>query len=171
MKTAVLVQAATRGDGVTASHLPQARTIRDIPLRIPYTGRLEVQGECIMRLSALEKYNETAAVPLKNARNGAAGALRNLDPAVTAARRLSAFFYQVGTIDAPPYHDQPGMLDFIRSAGLARQPVFPHRAHGAGGRRLRARNRRRPRIAGFPDRRRGYQDPGQPHPRGAGLYR
>ena len=89
----VLVQAATRGDGVTGEAiLPQARTIRDIPLRIPYTGRLEVQGECIMRLSALEKYNETAAVPLKNARNGAAGALRNLDPAVTAARRLSAFF-------------------------------------------------------------------------------
>ena len=60
----VLVQAATRGDGVTGEAiLPQARTIRDIPLRIPYTGRLEVQGECIMRLSALEKYNETAAVP------------------------------------------------------------------------------------------------------------
>ena len=115
----VLVQAATRGDGVTGEAiLPQARTIRDIPLRIPYTGRLEVQGECIMRLSALEKYNETAAVPLKNARNGAAGALRNLDPAVTAARRLSAFFYQVGTIDAPPYHDQPGMLDFIRAQGF-----------------------------------------------------
>ena len=104
--------------------LPQARTIRDIPLRIPYTGRLEVQGECIMRLSALEKYNETAAVPLKNARNGAAGALRNLDPAVTAARRLSAFFYQVGTIDAPPYHDQPGMLDFIRAQGLPVSPYF-----------------------------------------------
>ena len=121
----VLVQAATRGDGVTGEAiLPQARTIRDIPLRIPYTGRLEVQGECIMRLSALEKYNETAAVPLKNARNGAAGALRNLDPAVTAARRLSAFFYQVGTIDAPPYHDQPGMLDFIRAQGLPVSPYF-----------------------------------------------
>lgn len=121
----VLVQAATRGDGVTGEAiLPQARTIRDIPLRIPYQGRLEVQGECIMRLSALEKYNETAAVPLKNARNGAAGALRNLDPAVTAARRLSTYFYQVGTIDDPPYQDQTGMIDFIRSQGLPVSPYF-----------------------------------------------
>ncbi len=124
-ESGVLVQAATRGDGVTGEAiLPQARTIRDIPLRIPYQGRLEVQGECIMRLSALEKYNETAAIPLKNARNGAAGALRNLDPAVTAARRLSTFFYQVGTIDQPPYHDQPGMLDFIRAQGLPVSPYF-----------------------------------------------
>lgn len=121
----VLVQAATRGDGVKGeSILPQARTIRDIPLTIPYKGRLEVQGECIMRLSALEEYNKTADVPLKNARNGAAGALRNLDPAVTAARKLSAYFYQVGTIDNPPYDEQTGMLDFIRAQGLPVSPYF-----------------------------------------------
>ena len=111
----VLVQAATRGNGVTGEAiLPQARTIRTVPLTIPYKGLLEVQGECIMRLSALEKYNATAAEPLKNARNAAAGAIRNLDPAVTASRKLDAFFYQVGTIDNPPYDDQPGMLEFLR---------------------------------------------------------
>ena len=121
----VLVQAATRGDGqVGEAILPQARTIRDIPLTIPYRGRLEVHGECIMRLSTLEEYNKTAAVPLKNARNGAAGALRNLDPKVTAERRLSAFFYDVGTIDDPPYHDQRGMIDFIRAQGLPVSPYF-----------------------------------------------
>ena len=121
----VLIQAATRGNGVTGEGiLPQARTIRDIPLTIPYKGRLEVQGECIMRLSALEEYNKTADVPLKNARNGAAGALRNLDPAVTAARKLSAYFYQVGTIDNPPYDEQTGMLDFIRAQGLPTSPYF-----------------------------------------------
>ncbi len=115
----VLVQAATRGNGVTGEAiLPQARTIRTVPLTIPYKGLLEVQGECIMRLSALEKYNETAAEPLKNARNAAAGAIRNLDPAVTAARKLDAFFYQVGTIKVPPYQDQPGMLDFLRENGF-----------------------------------------------------
>ena len=85
---------------------------------------LEVQGECIMRLSALEEYNKTADVPLKNARNGAAGALRNLDPAVTAARKLSAYFYQVGTIDTPPYDEQTGMLAFIRAQGLPVSPYF-----------------------------------------------
>ena len=114
-----LVQAATRGNGVTGEAiLPQARTVRSVPLSIPYKGLLEVQGECIMRLSTLEEYNKTAREPLKNARNAAAGALRNLDPAVTASRRLDAFFYQVGTIENPPYSSQPGMLDFLRENGF-----------------------------------------------------
>ncbi|MBQ8556478.1 MAG: NAD-dependent DNA ligase LigA [Clostridia bacterium] len=115
----VLVQAATRGNGVTGEAiLPQARTIRTVPLTIPYKGVLEVQGECIMRLSTLEKYNASAREPLKNARNAAAGAIRNLDPAVTASRQLDAFFYQIGTIEDAPYHSQPGMLDFLRENGF-----------------------------------------------------
>lgn len=119
-----LVQAATRGNGeVGEAILPQAKTVRAVPLTIPYQGLLEVQGECIMRLSVLEQYNKTAKEPLKNARNAAAGALRNLDPAVTAARRLDAFFYQVGTIEHPPYHTQPGMLEFLRKNGF---PVSPY---------------------------------------------
>ncbi|MBE5768102.1 MAG: NAD-dependent DNA ligase LigA [Clostridiales bacterium] len=110
-----LVQAATRGNGVTGEAiLPQAMTVQSVPLTIPYQGVLEAQGECIMRLSTLEKYNQMAKEPLKNARNAAAGALRNLDPAVTASRHLDAFFYQVGTIDDAPYHSQPEMLDFLR---------------------------------------------------------
>lgn len=114
-----LVQAATRGNGeVGEAILPQARTIRSVPLSIPYQGLLEVQGECIMRLSTLEEYNKTADEPLKNARNAAAGALRNLDPAVTASRRLDAFFYQIGTIEDPPYDNADGMLDFIRKNGF-----------------------------------------------------
>jgi len=115
----VLVQAATRGNGVTGEAiLPQVRTIRSVPLTIPYQGFLEVQGECIMRLSTLEAYNRTADVPLKNARNAAAGAIRNLDPSVTAARKLDAFFYQVGTIDGKAFQSQPEMLDFLRENGF-----------------------------------------------------
>lgn len=115
----LLIQAATRGNGVTGEAiLPQARTIRTVPLNIPYKGFLEVQGECIMRLSALEKYNQTADVPLKNARNAAAGAIRNLDPAVTASRQLDAFFYQVGTIEGDGFASQPEMLDFLRANGF-----------------------------------------------------
>lgn len=114
-----LVQAATRGNGeVGEGILPQARTIRCVPLTIPYKGLLEVQGECIMRLSTLEEYNRTADEPLKNARNAAAGALRNLDPAVTASRKLNAFFYQIGTIEDPPYSDMDGMLAFLRENGF-----------------------------------------------------
>ena len=125
----LLVQAATRGDGVTGEAvLPQARTVAGVPLRIPWQGLLEVQGECIMRLSALEKYNQTAAEPLKNARNAAAGALRNLDPAVTASRHLSAYFYQVGTIENPPFHSQDGMIAFLREQGFPTSPYFYHAA-------------------------------------------
>lgn len=131
-----LVQAATRGNGVTGEAiLPQARTVRSVPLRIPYQGLLEVQGECIMRLSALEAYNQTAREPLKNARNAAAGALRNLDPAVTASRKLDAFFYQVGTIENPPYADQEGMLRFLRENGF---PVSPYLGRASGRDELEA---------------------------------
>jgi len=120
-----LIQAATRGNGeVGEAILPQARTIHSVPKSIPYKGLLEVQGECIMRLSTLEKYNKTAKEPLKNARNAAAGALRNLDPAVTASRHLDAFFYQVGTIENPPYDSQPGMLDFLRENGFQVSPYL-----------------------------------------------
>ena len=118
-----LVQAATRGNGeVGEGILPQAQTIRCIPHEIPFKGRMEVQGECIMRLSTLEKYNETADEPLKNARNAAAGALRNLDPKVTASRNLDALFYQVGYIEGRSFDTQTEMLDFLRENGL---PVSP----------------------------------------------
>ena len=120
-----LVQAATRGNGIVGEAiLPQASTIHTVPKTIPYQGLLEVQGECIMRLSTLEKYNKTAAEPLKNARNAAAGALRNLDPAVTASRHLDAFFYQIGTIENPPYHSQPGMLAFLKENGFQVSPYL-----------------------------------------------
>jgi len=118
-----LVQAATRGNGeVGEGILPQAQTIRCIPLSIPFKGRMEVQGECIMRLSALEKYNETAAEPLKNARNAAAGALRNLDPKVTASRNLDALFYQIGYIEGMSFATQQEMITFLQENGL---PVSP----------------------------------------------
>lgn len=110
-----LVGAATRGNGVTGEEiLQQALTIRTIPVRIPYEGRMEVHGEAFMKLSTLEAYNKTAKEPLKNPRNAAAGALRNLDPAVTAARKLSACFYDVGYIEGRSFADQREMLDFLR---------------------------------------------------------
>ncbi|MBQ2700507.1 MAG: NAD-dependent DNA ligase LigA [Clostridia bacterium] len=120
-----LVQAATRGNGeVGEAILPQAMTIRSIPLTIPYQGLLEIHGECIMRLSVLDKYNQSASEPLKNARNAAAGALRNLDPKVTARRHLDAFFYQVGTIENPPYTSQEGMMAFIKENGFPVSDLF-----------------------------------------------
>lgn len=118
-----LVMASTRGTGEIGEEiLSQAMTIEDVPLSIDFKGRMEVQGEGIMRLSQLARYNKTAQEPLKNARNAAAGALRNLDPKVTRARHLSAFFYNVGYIEWPDgkaeFTDLWGMLDFLRRNGF-----------------------------------------------------
>ncbi|MEK8133143.1 NAD-dependent DNA ligase LigA [Paenibacillus filicis] len=111
-----LVQAATRGNGTVGEGiLAQVKTIKSVPLRIPYTdGIVEVQGEGLMNLSVLEKYNETAAEPLKNARNAAAGALRNLNPKVTSERRLNAYFYNIGYTDGLRFQDHREMVEFLR---------------------------------------------------------
>ncbi len=111
----LLTHAATRGDGEVGEEITaQIKTIASIPLRIPYFGRLEVQGEAIMLLSALEAYNKTAEEPLKNARNAAAGALRNLDTSVTAKRHLSAFLYNVGYIEGKTFRDHGEMIAFLK---------------------------------------------------------
>ena len=67
-----------------------------------------------MRLSVLEKYNQTAKEPLKNARNAVAGALRNLDPSVTADRKLDAFFYNIGYIEGKTFKNHFEMIDFLK---------------------------------------------------------
>lgn len=127
----VLTQGATRGNGVTGEAiLPQLKTIRSLPLTIPFTGRMEVQGECIMRLSVLNQYNKTAKEPLKNARNAAAGALRNLDPQVTAERNLSCFCYNVGYIEGKTLTDHKEMIAFLKENGFPVSP-FLHYGHGA----------------------------------------
>ena len=87
------VRATTRGNGVVGEDVTaQVLTIKSFPLAIKYKGVLEVQGEAIIRLSQLKKYNETAEEQLKNARNAAAGAIRNLDPKVTEKRKPEIFF-------------------------------------------------------------------------------
>lgn len=96
-----LERAATRGNGFEGEDVTeQVKTIKCVPLSIDYKGVLEVQGEGIMRLSALEEYNSKEGVtPLKNARNAVAGAIRNLDPKVTASRRLEVICYNVNYIE------------------------------------------------------------------------
>ncbi|WP_199616651.1 NAD-dependent DNA ligase LigA [Paenibacillus alkalitolerans] len=124
-----LVQAATRGNGTVGEGiLAQVRTIRSVPARIPYDeGTIEVQGEGFMYLSVLEEYNKTAAEPLKNARNAAAGALRNQNPAVTAERKLDAFFYNVGyTSEERPYSTHMEMIEFLRENRFKVNPYVKH---------------------------------------------
>ncbi len=118
-----LVEAATRGNGVVGEEiLPQIMTVKTVPLTIPFKGVMEAQGEGIMRLSVLEKYNETADEPLKNARNAAAGALRNLDARETAKRKLDCFFYNIGYIEGKKLESHEQAIAFLAENGL---PVSP----------------------------------------------
>lgn len=110
-----IVQAATRGNGITGEAvLPQVKTIKTIPMDIKFNDTIEVRGEALMPLSALEKYNKTADDPLKNARNAAAGAIRNLDPSVTAKRNLDVFFYDVGYIENKTFKTHLEMIEFLK---------------------------------------------------------
>ncbi len=115
-----LICAATRGDGTVGEDITaQVKTIGDIPQKIHFPGLLEVQGEGIMKLSVLESYNKAAQEPLKNARNAVAGALRNLNTAETAKRKLNAFVYNVGYYDDTTlFHNHFSMIDFLKDNGF-----------------------------------------------------
>lgn len=113
------VRATTRGNGTAGEDVTaQVLTIKSYPMTIRYQGTLEVKGEAIIRLSVLENYNKTAAEPLKNARNAAAGAIRNLDPAVTASRRPEILFYDVNYMSEPILSSQEEAIAFLEREGF-----------------------------------------------------
>ncbi len=118
------VRATTRGNGVVGEDVTaQVLTVKSFPLKISYQGTLEVRGEAIIRLSVLDKYNQTAAEPLKNARNAAAGAIRNLDPKITEKRGVEIYFYDVNyTSDEAPM-SQTNAQAFLKKEGFK---VFPY---------------------------------------------
>ena len=114
-----LITGATRGNGIVGEDItPQIKTIRTVPLTIPFKGKMEVQGECYMKLSVLDEINKTTDEKLKNARNAAAGALRNLDPRITAKRRLDCYCYNVGYIEGKKLETQDEMLGVLRENGF-----------------------------------------------------
>ena len=137
----ILVQGATRGDGTTGEEVTQnLRTIHQIPLRLhgPAPALLEVRGEVYIRRDDLQRYNAAAAArgekTLVNPRNGAAGSVRQLDPAVAASRPLSFFAYGIGAVagwSLPPTHS--ALLDALADCGF---PVCAHRAVARGPREL-----------------------------------
>lgn len=115
----VMEIAATRGTGSIGENVTaQAKTIKSIPLKINSHDIFEVHGEAVMTQESFNKYNETADVPLKNLRNGAAGALRNLNVKETARRNLSAFFYDVGYKEGTSFKTYLEMMEFIKDKGL-----------------------------------------------------
>lgn len=125
-KDGLFVQAVTRGNGIDGEVITtQVKTINSLPLKIDYQGEFEVQGEGIMPLSAVEKYNEKHFDnPLKNARNAAAGALRNLDAKVTAERNLDLIFYSVGFQDKTIARSQSDLVNFLKQNKFKTNKVF-----------------------------------------------
>lgn len=120
-----LISAATRGDGsVGETVTEQVKTIKSVPMAIAYKGEIEIQGEGLMRLSALKRYNEKASVPLKNARNGVAGAIRNLDPKVTAKRNLDFVAYNIGFTAEKMFRTQTEVNAFLRENGFLTDESF-----------------------------------------------
>ena len=126
----LLVHAATRGDGLTGEDVTaNVRTIRSVPLRLAgkTPTELEVRGEVFMPLEGFRRLNDAAAAAgdklFVNPRNAAAGALRQLDPAVTARRPLAVFFYGAGLwrgVPEPAGHRQ--LLEQLAEWGLRVNP-------------------------------------------------
>lgn len=116
---------ATRGNGEVGENVTeQVKTIRTIPLTIPYKGLVVIQGEGIMKLSELEKHNDTHDDKLKNARNAAAGAIRNLDPKVTKSRNLDFFAYNINYIEDVAFSTQEEEHQFLTQNGFMVDPLF-----------------------------------------------
>ncbi len=144
----VLVQAATRGNGETGEDVTQnIRTIAQIPLRLRGAELappvIEVRGEVYIRRDDFDSLNERQRELIAkgaknektfvNPRNAAAGAVRQLDPAIAAKRPLSFFAYGLGAVQdwtIPPTHS--GLVDALQAMGM---PVSVERAvvHGADG--------------------------------------
>lgn len=138
----VLVQAATRGDGETGEDVTQnIRTVHAIPLRLNLEAPpavLEVRGEVFMRRDDFERYNarqrDAGKPTLVNPRNGAAGSIRQLDPAIAAQRPLTFFAYGLGEVQGwsqPESHH--ATLDSLAAMGV---PVCSERIAGLGAEAL-----------------------------------
>lgn len=124
-KDGILINAATRGNGIIGEEiLSQVKTIKTIPLNISYKGLVEISGEGIMPISSLENYNRNNDVKLKNPRNAAAGALRNLDPKVTKSRNLEAYIYNIGYMNPVNLNSQTEAFEFLKDNGFNVYPFL-----------------------------------------------
>ncbi|MEO8192815.1 MAG: NAD-dependent DNA ligase LigA [Gemmatimonadales bacterium] len=131
----IFIRGATRGNGSIGEVVTEnLRTVRDVPLRLQGdhpSGRIEIRGEIYMPFDRFERMNEQrvqAGEPVfANPRNAAAGALRQLDPGVTARRPLRFYGYSVAADDPSllPFRTQWELLEQLAAWGI---PVAPHRA-------------------------------------------
>ncbi len=120
-----LVQAATRGNGIVGEDVTkQVSMINSFPKVIKYKKHLMVMGEAMIRNSVLEKYNKHTNEPLKNARNAAAGAIRNLDLSVVKERNLNLYMYDILEIEDNIINTQEQCHKFLIDNGFDVWDIF-----------------------------------------------
>lgn len=125
----ILVRAATRGDGLVGENVTQnVRTIASVPLKLTRAIDVIVEGEVWMSKKNLERVNKERAKEgqelFANPRNVAAGSIRQLDPKITASRRLDNFVYDVAKTNEKVPSQQSGELEYIRDLGFKLNPHF-----------------------------------------------
>ncbi|HEX2178574.1 MAG TPA: NAD-dependent DNA ligase LigA [Actinomycetota bacterium] len=121
-----LVTAATRGDGRTGEDITQnVRTISSVPQNLigkEIPDSLEVRGEIFMPVKAFEELNDSLVAagirPFANARNSAAGSLRQKDPSVTAGRKLGIFCHTVGSVSGRRFRKHSEQMQYLIDLGL-----------------------------------------------------
>ncbi len=117
----LFVLGLTRGSGTVGEDITEnLKTIPDIPktLRGDFPSILEIRGEVYMSRADFVALNETSAKQFANPRNAAAGSLRQLDPAITASRRLSAFAYTYGVVSERTWKTQSEFMERLESWGF-----------------------------------------------------
>lgn len=122
----LLTSAATRGDGEVGEDITlNVKTIRSVPLRLMIENPpsiVEVRGEAFISLEQFDQINKERALGgealFANPRNAAAGSLRQLDPAITAARELDSIFYGLGYAEGVTFASHQQVLSFLKESGL-----------------------------------------------------
>jgi len=126
-KKGVLVSAATRGDGIIGEDITHnAKTIKTIPLKLKKEIDIEVRGEIYMSKKVLEELNQERLKNneplLKNARNAAAGSIRQLDSKIAAKRKLDTFIYHLPNPEDFGINTHYEAVEFMKSLGFKTNP-------------------------------------------------
>ena len=126
-KNGKFVSAATRGDGITGEDITHnAKTIKTIPLKLKENIDIEVRGEIYMSKKTLDELNKERAKNneplLKNARNAAAGSIRQLDSKIAAKRNLDTFIYHLPNPEDFGIKTHYEALEFMKNLGFKTNP-------------------------------------------------
>ncbi|MDD2649535.1 MAG: NAD-dependent DNA ligase LigA [Candidatus Cloacimonadales bacterium] len=127
-KNGTLMYATTRGDGYVGEIVTEnIKTLKDLPLKIPFAGEIEIRGEVYLPVSEFERINEERQLDglkiFANPRNAASGSIKLKDSSEVKKRKLNAFFYAVGFTNQPIAQSQSEIIKLLDKWGF---PVNMH---------------------------------------------